>query len=302
MATKTQTSDGRPVDVDTGEILDPKPGGIAEPTSLVAEALAIFNEEWQGLTLAGKIARITGHVGTIEKRGYNAFHKYNYVTEADLVGAVRQYLAAAGIIIVPDVIKTRLLRENTENPITEVIIEYTVTDGTNSFTFKMPGHGADKGDKGVYKAITGSQKYALMKLFKIETGDDPERDTKVDERSAASGGVRRQVNITSGLGGTTKVRPGAHTETANVTQLRRVKELMLALDWTREDLVEAIGGLLVGEPGAPPALVLPDEEEAQGAAIAAYLEALPSNWIGKLIAHMDAARTSQEAAEGSPYG
>ena len=33
------------------------------------------------------------------------------------------------------------------------------------------------GDKGLYKAITGANKYFLFKLFQIETGDDPERDT-----------------------------------------------------------------------------------------------------------------------------
>ena len=32
------------------------------------------------------------------------------------------------------------------------------------------------GDKGVYKAITGANKYLLFKLFQIETGDDPENE------------------------------------------------------------------------------------------------------------------------------
>jgi hypothetical protein len=41
------------------------------------------------------------------------------------------------------------------------------------------GQGGDKnkngvGDKGLYKAITGANKYLLFKLFQIETGDDPE--------------------------------------------------------------------------------------------------------------------------------
>jgi hypothetical protein len=36
-------------------------------------------------------------------------------------------------------------------------------------------------DKGVYKALTGSEKYFLMKAFLIPTGDDPEKESK-DER------------------------------------------------------------------------------------------------------------------------
>lgn len=38
----------------------------------------------------------------------------------------------------------------------------------------MIGEGMDTGDKAIYKAITGAQKYVLMKTFLIPTGDDPE--------------------------------------------------------------------------------------------------------------------------------
>ena len=43
-------------------------------------------------------------------------------------------------------------------------------------SFDLLGDGSDPDDKGVYKAIAGAQKYALMKTFLVETGDDPERD------------------------------------------------------------------------------------------------------------------------------
>lgn len=38
------------------------------------------------------------------------------------------------------------------------------------------GDGMDSGDKSVGKAMTYSDKYALMKAYKIETGDDPDRE------------------------------------------------------------------------------------------------------------------------------
>ena len=47
----------------------------------------------------------------------------------------------------------------------------------------MSGSGQDAGDKGIFKAISGAQKYALMKAFMIPTGDDPEQDAGVDERN-----------------------------------------------------------------------------------------------------------------------
>jgi hypothetical protein len=160
----------------------PPPDAPTEDTDPVAVTIAAlsFDEEFEKLNLFQRLARISGHVGNVPKKGYNAFHKYHYVTEADLVGAVRQYLAAAGILMIPDVIETTQLSDE----LTKVVVEYTVTDGGASFTFKVPGYGSDRGDKGVYKALTGSMKYAIMKLFKIETGDDPEQDTRVDERAA----------------------------------------------------------------------------------------------------------------------
>src|SRR5260221_2638475 len=36
-------------------------------------------------TLYGMLAQILGIIGAVEKRGYNAFHKYNFVKESDLV-------------------------------------------------------------------------------------------------------------------------------------------------------------------------------------------------------------------------
>ena len=46
------------------------------------------------------------------------------------------------------------------------------------------GQGTDKGDKGVYKAITGAIKYIYMKSFNIPTGDDPENEKKPVNRVA----------------------------------------------------------------------------------------------------------------------
>ena len=40
----------------------------------------------------------------------------------------------------------------------------------------LVGQGIDSGDKGAYKAATGVNKYVLMKVFQLATGDDPEKD------------------------------------------------------------------------------------------------------------------------------
>lgn len=260
-------------------------------TDLAQAAIEVFNPDFESLNLFQKIARITGMMGGVEKRGYNAFHKYNYTLESDLVAAVRQYLAAAGIVIIPNA--TVAFREG---DLTAVDVEYHVTDGKESFTFHMPGYGADRGDKGVYKAITGSNKYALMKLFKIETGDDPEGDTRVDERAAVQQGEKPATRVTSGS--RAGVRRGGHTELASPVQIRRISELSRELDLERPALVRALN-LILGTD-----LVLPEEEIEQGQVITDFVKNLTTEAAGAVVQAFTAQAEMKESPpepEG-PYG
>ncbi len=50
-------------------------------------------------------------------------------------------------------------------------------DSGESHVSTAYGQGQDKGDKGVYKAATGAEKYFLLKTFLIATGDDAEKES-----------------------------------------------------------------------------------------------------------------------------
>lgn len=139
----------------------------------------VVTEKTEGLVR--KLAKVMGEIGRIEKRGRNDFHKYDYVLESDLVDAVRGLLAKAGVMIFPSVESYEV-----HGDVTHLKVKFTMVDGESGQTIEAYGYGqgADKGDKGGYKAMTGATKYFLMKTFLIATGDDPEGDTKVDERPA----------------------------------------------------------------------------------------------------------------------
>ncbi|WP_243299111.1 ERF family protein [Bacillus litorisediminis] len=139
--------------------------------------------------LVSKLSKVMQEVKYIQKRGKNAFHGYNYATESDVAEKVREVLAEQCVIMVPDM-KSHTVREHINaKGKTEYIVtaemEFRFIDGETGeeLIFKMYGEGQDAGDKAVYKAITGAQKYALMKVFMIPTGDDPEGDTGTDERN-----------------------------------------------------------------------------------------------------------------------
>ena len=140
-------------------------------------------------TLVKKLAKVMQEVKYIQKTGYNTFHKYKYATEADVNEKVREELAKQNIIMLPSVLGHEMRTHTNRNGATEYItcvdMQFTFIDGDSgeSFTINMSGEGQDAGDKGIYKAIAGAQKYALMKAFMIPTGDDPEADEGVDERN-----------------------------------------------------------------------------------------------------------------------
>lgn len=124
--------------------------------------------------------------GYVEKTGTNQKQGYKYVTEADVLAMLRKELAIRQVFVFPSVVSTErtpLYTTNSGNTMlgTDVMVKWTFLDGETGETQEcmMPGCGADTGDKGLYKAITGSSKYMFLKAFLLPTGDDPE-DEKPD--------------------------------------------------------------------------------------------------------------------------
>ncbi|QCV56715.1 hypothetical protein FA954_13465 (plasmid) [Thermoactinomyces vulgaris] len=105
-----------------------------------------------------KIAKAMSNINRIPKRGYNSFHKYEYVLEADLLDHIRPILLEAGLVLIPTI-----LEEEKNGEFTKVKMEFTVADVETGETIKSTfwGEGQDKNDKGLYKAYTGATKYFL---------------------------------------------------------------------------------------------------------------------------------------------
>lgn len=141
------------------------------------------------LKLVSKLADVMKEVKYIEKKGFNKFHKYKYATEADVADKIREVLAEKNVLMVPNMKSHNTREHTTANGKTEYIVtvemEFTFYDGETGekISYTIFGEGQDAGDKGTYKAITGAQKYALLKVFLIPTGDDPEQDEGTDERN-----------------------------------------------------------------------------------------------------------------------
>jgi len=133
--------------------------------------------------IATALHNVMTKVAYVQKGGENKFHGYKYVSEADLLEKLRPALIEEGLILIPSV---EMVRPMDEHGNTVVDMRYEIVHKDGDFwphLIRISGCGNDRakngsvGDKGIYKAITGANKYFLFKLFQIETGDDPERDT-----------------------------------------------------------------------------------------------------------------------------
>lgn len=148
-------------------------------------------------TLVQKLCEIGASLSFIEKRGKNTFHVYKYATEADIVSAIRLEMFSRNVFLIPNVVETK--REAIERKtvkdgkekvtltcLTDMNVEWTWYDGDSGETIAchVPGCGEDSGDKGPYKAFTGSEKYLLLKTFLIPTYDDAEQMTSADKKEA----------------------------------------------------------------------------------------------------------------------
>lgn len=132
------------------------------------------------LTLPMKLLRIMDEVEWIKKKGKNEKQNYSFVREADVLANIQRLMVKYRLLFYPDLdqyIPTEVQTKNSTQQLTTVINRYIWLDceSRETLSFRMLGQGADSLDKGSNKAVTGSQKYALLKFFNIPTGDDAEK-------------------------------------------------------------------------------------------------------------------------------
>lgn len=139
-------------------------------------------------SLAAKLAEVMKEVERIPKRGYNDFHRYAYATEADIAEALRSELAKRNVVLIPAITgESRHPVGEKGSVLTVLEMEMEFLDGDTGQSIKKPwrGYGTDKEDKGGYKAMTGGEKYFLLKTFLMPTGDDPEATETPQQRPQA---------------------------------------------------------------------------------------------------------------------
>ena len=142
-----------------------------------------------GSEIGKKMLAIMQDVNYIQKKGFNQTQRYSFAQEADFALAVRERLIEHGVAFVPYLesveIKEVTTGKGTVMQIVTVAMSFTFidVDSGESVVVRMGGQGSDTLDKGVFKAQTGAEKYALKQAFLVPTGDDPEVDNTAERNN-----------------------------------------------------------------------------------------------------------------------
>ena len=97
---------------------------------------------------------------------------YKVVTHDQVTAELRQYLIEFGIIIVPSFVESKMADSRYE---ATYCFEFVNIDKPeDKAVIVMEAHSIDKQDKAPGKAISYATKYAMLKMFSIETGENEE--------------------------------------------------------------------------------------------------------------------------------
>ena len=121
----------------------------------------------------------------VAKSGRNTYDRYTYANLEDYVSSTRPILAKHGLSVFYSTPEARRLEDRTtsQGKVEHAVeIKMTVTLLHTSgewISIDVFGEGQDRGDKAMYKAVTGARKYGIACLLGLTTTDDPEADESV---------------------------------------------------------------------------------------------------------------------------
>lgn len=135
-----------------------------------------------------RIIGIMSELHYISKGDKTVNGQYRFVSHDQVVSKVQKMLVKYGVTTVPSV--HEIVQDGNCTRI-KLNVTFVNADCPNDhFTVQFPGYGIDGGgfnkdgkaipvgDKGPGKAVSYAYKYALLKTFNLETGDDPDFDAE----------------------------------------------------------------------------------------------------------------------------
>jgi hypothetical protein len=123
-----------------------------------------------------RIIGVMEDVEYIQKLDKKVNNQYRFVSHDQVTGKLHPALVKHGIVVIPTV-KSLAVDGNRTTVCLDV--SFVNCDKPEDLVkIESWGFGIDQGDKGPGKAVSYAFKYAMLKVFCLETGDDPDNDAE----------------------------------------------------------------------------------------------------------------------------
>ena len=123
-----------------------------------------------------RIVSIMGELDYIQKGSNKVNGQYRFVSHDQVTAKIHPLLVKHGVVVIPTVEE---FSQDNNRTIVKLRVYFVNQDNSaDAFYINTIGYGLDSSDKGPGKAISYAYKYALLKTFCLETGDDPDNDVE----------------------------------------------------------------------------------------------------------------------------
>lgn len=119
---------------------------------------------------------IMDEVSYVQKENKRVNNQYTFVSHDAVTAALRPFFVKHGVLPIPSYTDISVDGNRVSCSVSLKFVNIDKPDDCIVIDCAGFGHGIDPQDKGPGKAMSYAYKYALLKVFALETGDDPERD------------------------------------------------------------------------------------------------------------------------------
>lgn len=137
-----------------------------------------------------RLVAVMNAVSYVQKEDKKINNQYTFVSHDAVTAKIRPALLAEGIATVCSV--KNHVQDGNRTEVTLGVRFVNIDKPEDFVEVESFGYGIDPQDKGPGKAVSYAFKYALLKTFCLETGDDPERDS-IEHQPMPKSQARKQA-------------------------------------------------------------------------------------------------------------
>jgi len=124
-----------------------------------------------------RLHAIMADVGYVQKENKKVNNQYTFVSHDAVTAKMRPAFLEHGVMVIPSYFDISQDGNRTHCSVSITFVNIDTPEDRITIPCAGFGQGIDPQDKGAGKAMSYAYKYALLKVFGLETGDDPESES-----------------------------------------------------------------------------------------------------------------------------